>query len=178
MNAKGQKYETVNFSKKVEWMKGAAFVHDDLLVQLRPVSHEKTVNIWRPIKNISVFDVGDGWRNNIINFHFQHKIFKQMCGLRQYPWIAGLRCFHEMCTEWSIWKVRETRLCFLCLRGGYARKDFKMKETGIDGGKRRHKGLFHQLEDTESLLTMSMETFKTHESVGLHSFGFLHVYEL
>ena len=74
--------------------------------------------------------------------------------------------------------MKESKFCFLCFRGGHAVKDCKMKESGIDGCKRRHNRLLHRSEGNEIPDTTSTETVETHANVSLNTFGILPVYEV
>ena len=75
-------------------------------------------------------------------------------------------------------KVKESKLCFLCFRGGHAVKDCKMKECGIDSCKRRHNRLLHRPEENKIPNTTSTEAVETHANVSLNTFGILPVHQV
>ena len=75
-------------------------------------------------------------------------------------------------------KVKDTKLCFLCLLSGHPVKECKMKECGIERCQKRHNRLLHRSESSSKPITTATETVETHASVGLNNFGILPVNEV
>ena len=74
--------------------------------------------------------------------------------------------------------MKDTKLCFLCLRSGHPVKDCKMKECVIDGCQKRHNRLLHRSESFKKPATKATETVETHASGDMNTFGILPVNEI
>ena len=177
-HAKGQNYQTANFSKVCEWLDDIAFVNDELLVQFRLGNDKKqstsadrlraagsSISATTNATGLSPFNSYPKAPRNCVVWGNTHGLwasddFKKPAPVDRYK------------------KVKENRLCFLYFRGGHAVKDCMMKECGIDGCQRSHNRLFYRQEVSKGLNTTSTETVETHASVSLNTFGILPVYEV
>ena len=176
--AKGQKYQTANFSKFCEWLNNVEFVHDELLVQFRQSSDKKQSTSIDRTKTTGSSMSATANDTGCSTFNSNPKAPTKcvVCANSHGLWACD--AFKKLSPIDRYKKVKENTLCFLCFRGGHAVKACKMKECGIDGCKRRHNRLLHRAEETKSSNTTSMETVETHASVSLNTFGILPVYEV
>ena len=176
--AKGQKYQTANFSKFCEWLNDVAFVHDELLVQFRQRSDKKQSTSIDRTKTTgsSMSATVNETGCSTFNSNPKAPIKCVVCATSHGLWACD--AFKNLFLIDRYKKVKENKLCFLCFRGGHAVKDCKMKECSIDGCKRRNNRLLHRPEETKSSNTTSTETVETHASVSSNTFGILPVYEV
>ena len=86
-----------------------------------------------------------------------------VCGNVQGLWACD--AFKKLNPSDRYKKVKEAKLCFLCLRSKHPAKDCKMKECGIDGCQKRHNRLLHRSDPPSKLKTKTTETVETHASV-------------
>ena len=93
-----------------------------------------------------------------------------VCGNMHGIW--GCDAFKKLNTIDRYKKVKDAKLCFLCLRSGHPVKECKRKSCGIDGCQKRHNRLLHRSESSSKLTTKATEKVETHASVGLNIFGF------
>ena len=143
--AKGQKYQTANFSKFCEWLNDIAFVQDELFrqssdrKQSTPIDRTKTTGS-------SMSATANETACSTFNSNPKAPIKCVVCANSHGLWACDV--FKKLSPiEWYK-KLKENKLCFLCFHGGDAVKDCKMKESGIDGCKRRHNRLLHRPEET------------------------------
>ena len=175
--AKGQKYQTANFSKFCEWLNDVAFVHNELLVQFRQSSDKmQSTSIDRTKTGSSMSATANKTGCSTFNSKPKAPIKCVVCANSHGLWASD--AFKKLSPIDRYKKVKENKLCFLCFRGGHAVKNCKMKECSFDGCKRRHNRLLHRPEETKSSNTTSTETVETHASVSLNTFGILSVYEV
>ena len=176
--AKGQKYQSANFSKFCECLKDFAFVHDQLLVQFKQTSDKTQPTSTDRTKTVgsSMSATAKETGLSTSNSNPKAPIKCVVCGKTHGLWACD--AFKKLSSIDRYKRVKESKLCFLCLRAGHAVKDCKMKECGIDGCKKRHNRMLHQPEETKSSNTTSTETVETHASVSLNTFGILRMYEM
>ena len=176
--AKGQNYQTANFSKFSEWLNNIAFVHDELLAQFRQSNDKKQSTSADRTKTTGSSMSAAANETGLSTFNSNPKSPNKcvVCGNTHGLWACD--AFKKLPSIDRYKKVKENKLCFLCFRGGHAVKDCKMKECGIDGCKRRHNRLLHRPEETKIPNTTSTEIVETHASVSLNTFGILPVYKV
>ena len=176
--AKGQKYQNANFSKFCERLNDVAFVHDELLAQIRQSNNKKqpTSTDQPRTAGSSMFTTTNESGLRTINSCSKTPSKCAVCGNAHGFWAC--KAFKKLTLIERYKKVKESKFCFLCSCGGHAVKDCKKKESGIDGCKRRHNRLLHRSEGNKIPDTTSTETVETHASVSLNTFGILPVYEL
>ena len=176
--AKGQKYQSANFSKFCEWLNDVAFVHDELLVQFRQSSDKKQSMSTDRTKTAgsSMSPTTNETGLSTLNSSLKTPLKCVVCGNAHGLWACD--AFKKLTPIERYKKVKESKLCFLCFRGGHAVKDCKMKECGIDGCKRRHNTLLHRPEENKIPNTTSTEAVETHASVSLNTFGILPVHQV
>ena len=176
--AKGQKYQTANFSKFSEWLNDIAFVYDELLVQFRQSNDKKQSTSADRTKTTGSSMSATANETGLSTFNSNPKgpIKCVVCSNTHGLWACD--AFKKLTPIDRYKKVKENKLCFLCFRGGHAVKDCKMKECGIDGCKRHHNRLLHRPEEPKISNTTSTEIVETHASVSLNTFGILPVYKV
>ena len=115
--AKGQKYQTANFSTFCEWLNDVVFVHDELLVQFRQSSDKKQSTSMDRTRTSGSSMSATTNETGLSSFNSSPKApFKcVICGNAHGLWACEI--FKKLTRIDWYKKMKESNLCFLCFRG-------------------------------------------------------------